>query len=125
VPGIGPKTAIQLIEEFGTIEQLIARAGEIKAKRPRESLQAFADAALLSKQLVTIRTDLDIALDLEALERKTPDRPKLKEILLELEFNSLVRDWATGPRPGRRSGRPRSAPTRPTRPSTTRRSFRR
>jgi DNA polymerase I len=94
VPGIGPKTAIQLIQEYGTVEQLIERAGEIKAKRPRESLQAFGDAALLSKQLVTIRTDLDVPLDLDALVLKTPDRAKLKEILLELEFNSLVRDWA-------------------------------
>jgi DNA polymerase I len=94
VPGIGPKTAVQLIEEFGSIEQLIARAGEIKAKRPRESLQAFPEQALLSKKLVTIHTDLDIPLDLEALQRKEPERSKLKQILIELEFNSLVRDWA-------------------------------
>src|SRR5690606_30945279 len=63
-------------------------------KRPREALLANADQALLSKQLVTIGTDLPVELDLEALARQEPDRERLRQIFLELEFHSLVRDYA-------------------------------
>ncbi|HEU4562691.1 MAG TPA: DNA polymerase I [Longimicrobium sp.] len=94
VPGIGPKTAVQLIEEYGPIEEILAHAAEIKAKRPREALQAFADSALLSKQLVTIRADLPLQLDLDVLKVGRPDRPRLRELFLDLEFNSLARDFA-------------------------------
>ncbi|HEV2147781.1 MAG TPA: DNA polymerase I [Longimicrobiaceae bacterium] len=94
VRGIGPKTAIQLIERFGPIEEILAHAGEVTAKRAREALEAHRDDALLSKQLVTIRTDLAIPLDLEKLRRKEPDRARLKELFLDLDFHSLVRDYA-------------------------------
>jgi DNA polymerase-1 len=93
VRGIGPKTAIQLIEQFGGIEEILARTGEITAKRAREALETHRADALLSRQLVTIRTDLPMSLDLEALRRKEPDRAKLKELFLELDFHSLVRDY--------------------------------
>ena len=93
VPGIGPKTAIQLIEQFGTIENILEHREEIKAKRAREALAEHADSALLSKRLVTIHTDLEVPLDLEALRRKEPDRERLKEVFLELEFNSMVREF--------------------------------
>ncbi len=92
VKGIGPKTAIQLIEEFGSIEQILDRAAEIPNKRAREALLANAANARLSKTLVTIRTDLPVTLDLTELECGPPDRERLKEIFLELEFHSLVRD---------------------------------
>jgi DNA polymerase-1 len=94
VPGIGPKTAIQLIEEFGPIERILERTAEIKAKRPREALEAFGADALLSKKLVTIDTNLAIELDLDALRIEKPDRPRLRELFLDLEFHSLVRDFA-------------------------------
>lgn len=94
VPGIGPKTAIQLIEKFGPVEEIVRRAEEIPGKRPREALLANAPQALLSKQLVTIRTDLPIELDLDSLRRQEPDRDRLRELFLSLEFNSLVRDYA-------------------------------
>src|SRR5690606_17654255 len=94
VPGIGPKTAIQLIEQYGSIEEIVQNAAEIKGKRPREALLANADAAHLSKQLVTIGTDLPIELNLEALQREEPDRDRLREIFLDLEFHSLVREYA-------------------------------
>src|SRR5690606_20434726 len=72
--GIGPKTAIQLIEEFGSVENVLAHAEEIRNKRARESLTAHEADVRLSKELVTIRTDLPIDLDLEALRVKEPDR---------------------------------------------------
>ena len=98
VQGIGPKTAVQLIEQYGGMDRILEHVDEIKAKRAREALIANRDAALLSKQLVTIRRDLPVELDVEALRRKEPDRPALKELMLALEFHSLVRDWA-GPAP--------------------------
>jgi DNA polymerase I len=94
VPGIGPKTAVQLIETYGPIERILEHAGEISGKRAREALQANREAALLSKRLVTIHRDLPVALDLEALERTEPDRERLRRIFLDLEFHSLVRDHA-------------------------------
>jgi DNA polymerase I len=92
VKGIGPKTAIQLIERFGPIEEILANAAELTAKRARESLQEHADLARLSKQLVTIRDDLPISLDLDRLRIEEPDREALKTLFLELEFSSLVRE---------------------------------
>ena len=94
VPGIGPKTAIKLIEEYGPMEEILAHAEEIKGKRAREALQEHRENALLSKQLVTILTDLPTELDLDALVREEPDRERLRTILLDLEFHSLVRDYA-------------------------------
>jgi DNA polymerase-1 len=94
VPGIGPKTAVQLIEEYGPVERILEHAAEIKAKRPREALEAFGADALLSKRLVTILTDLPVPLDLESLCIEKPDRRALRELFLDLEFHSLVRDYA-------------------------------
>jgi DNA polymerase I len=94
VPGIGPKTAVQLIEQFGPIETILENVEQISGKRAREALQQHADAAHLSKRLVTIRRDLPVTLDLQALQRTEPDRERLRSIFLELEFHSLVRDYA-------------------------------
>jgi DNA polymerase-1 len=94
VSGIGPKSAIQLIEQYGPIESILEHASEITAKRPREALLANAEMAVLSKQLVTIRTDLPVALDLDPLRAGEPDHDRLRSIFLELEFHSLVRDFA-------------------------------
>jgi DNA polymerase I len=94
VKGIGPKGAIQLIEAYGPLEEILRHTPEIRSKRAREALEAYASDALLSKRLVTIREDLPVELDLEALRLTEPDREKLKEILLDLEFHSLVRDFA-------------------------------
>lgn len=90
--GIGPKTAIQLIEQFGPVEEVLARVDEIKGKRARESLQAHRDDVILSKRLVTIIRDLPIELDLEALRVSEPDYEKLHQVLTELEFYSILRE---------------------------------
>jgi DNA polymerase I len=94
VPGIGPKTACQLIEKYGPIESILEHAAEIPGKRAREALQQHAEDALLSKQLVTIRQDLPVGLDRHALELGEPDRERLRQIFLDLDFHSLVRDHA-------------------------------
>lgn len=92
VRGIGPKTAIGLIERYGDLESILAHAAEISGKRAREALLEHADDARLSRRLVTIIQDLPVPLDLEALRREEPDRARLKELFLDLEFHSLVRD---------------------------------
>src|SRR5690606_8236672 len=82
VKGIGPKTAIQLIEQFGSVDEILANAEAVTSKRARESLLQFADEARLSKTLVTIRTDLDVPLDLDRLQCGASDRERLKEIFI-------------------------------------------
>ncbi|HEU4995770.1 MAG TPA: DNA polymerase I [Gemmatimonadaceae bacterium] len=91
VRGIGDKTAVELVNSYGTVEQILAHAPEITKKRPREALLAQADAARLSKELVTIREDVDITLDLESLRRREPDNLRLRDLLVELEFHTLAR----------------------------------
>jgi len=93
--GIGPKTAIGLIEQFGHVEDILARAGEVTNKRARESLQSGEAEIRLSKELVTIIADMPIELDIEALRVHEPDREQLTKAFLELEFGSLVREYAT------------------------------
>ncbi len=89
-PGVGPKTATKLLNEFGSLDALFERSAEVKAKRPREALENDADQIRLSRELVTIITDVPVQLDLEDLRVGTPDAVRLKEVLLELEFRTLV-----------------------------------
>jgi DNA polymerase-1 len=96
VRGIGPKTAPGLIETYGSLEEILAHAGEIESKRVRNALLEHRDEALLSKRLVTIRRDAPIELDLDALRREPPDRGRLRELFLDLEFHTLARDYAPG-----------------------------
>lgn len=94
VRGIGPKTAVQLIEQYGSLEDILAHADDVPQKRPREALKRHADDALLSMQLVTIRTDLPIKLELADLTVGETNREQLRDLFVELEFHSLVRDFA-------------------------------
>lgn len=91
VRGIGNKGAIELLQEFGALETMLARAAEVKGKRAREALQQYAADARLSRQLVTIRTDIPVALDEAALREGEPDYPALLRLCGELEFGSLVK----------------------------------
>lgn len=91
VPGIGPKTAAQLLEEYGTLEVLLERAAEIKQNKRRENLIEFADQARISKRLVTLddQTPLDVPLEDFALH--PVNGPKLIAFLKGLELNTLTR----------------------------------
>ncbi|MGF9565245.1 DNA polymerase I [Neorhizobium sp. JUb45] len=91
IPGIGPKTAAQLLEEFGDLDTLLARAGEIKQVKRRESIINFADQARLSRQLVELRTDVPLELDLDALVLEPQDGPKLVAFLKTMQFGTLTR----------------------------------
>jgi DNA polymerase I len=92
VPGIGEKGAKGLIQEYGSLEDLLARAGEVSRKTYREGLLQHAEQARLSKELSTIHTDLDVPLDPEALHRDPPDVEALRKVFTELEFFSLVEE---------------------------------
>ncbi|MEO8635055.1 MAG: DNA polymerase I [Gemmatimonadales bacterium] len=91
VKGIGPKGAVELLTEFGSLEALLERSAEVKSKRSREALQQHAAAARLSRTLVTIKTDLPVPFDPEALREVDPDLPTLLRLCTELEFYSLVK----------------------------------
>jgi len=99
VKGIGDKTAVELVATYGSLENILANAESITKKRPREALLAQADAARLSKELVTIREDLPISLDLSALAVSNPDHARLKDLFVELEFHSLAKEHATATPP--------------------------
>ena len=91
VPGIGVKTAAQLITEYGDVETLLESAEGIKQKKRRENLIEFADEARISKTLVTLKTDLELEHGIDAL-RMTPIEPEpLLAFFKEMEFNTLTR----------------------------------
>lgn len=88
-PGVGEKTASKLINEFGTVEQLLENTAQLKGKM-REKVEAAIEDIKMSKFLATIRTDVPVELDLEQLRLKEPDAAKLQEIFTELEFKSFA-----------------------------------
>jgi len=94
VKGIGDKTAIELIQSYASLEEILAHAGELKKKRAREALLEQAANARLSKDLVTIRTNLNVDLNLDALRVSQPDAARLRELFVELEFHSLAKGVA-------------------------------
>ncbi len=95
VKGIGDKGAVELVNQFGGIEEILAHAAEIKGKRPREALLAQGDAARLSKSLVTLKTDVPVSLELDELKVREPDTTALRALLVELEFHTLARQIET------------------------------
>jgi DNA polymerase-1 len=88
VPGVGEKTAIKLIGQYGSVENLLARSGELTGKL-RENVEKNREHALLSKRLVTIICDAPCPFELESLTLKPRDDEKLKALLIEFEFNSI------------------------------------
>ncbi len=94
VPGIGEKGALELIREYGSIENIINNISRIKNKRRKESLERYKDLALLSKRLATINVGVDIDFDLKSFKIAEPDLDELRGILKELEFTKLLRELA-------------------------------
>ncbi len=88
-PGVGEKTAQKLISQFGSVENLIENADQLKGKL-KENIVNNKEKILLSKKLVTIVLDVPINFDEKALVHKTPDKGQLMDIFKELEFKSLV-----------------------------------
>ncbi len=91
VPGIGVKTAAQLIVEYGDLETLLLRAGEIKQPKRREALLENADKARISRQLVLLDDKVDLEVPIDELAVQEPDARKLIAFLKSMEFSTLTR----------------------------------
>ncbi|MGA9115206.1 MAG: DNA polymerase I [Bacteroidota bacterium] len=90
VPGVGEMTAIPLIQEFGSMEGLYANLERVSRPAIREKLRTHRDLAFLSRELVTIRTDVPLPLDFHQLKAAPPDAPVLERLFERLEFRSLL-----------------------------------
>jgi DNA polymerase I len=91
VPGIGDKTAAQLLQEHGSLEEVLAHAHEIRAAKRRENLLAHADDARVSKRLATMHRDLDVDIDVQAFHAAEPDRSRLRDVFREYELRDPLR----------------------------------
>ena len=91
IRGVGEKTAQKLIAQFGSVEQIVERADEIKNDRLRENVKAHGRDAIFSKQLATIRIDAPIAFDADGMLVREPDADMVRDIFEELEFRQLAR----------------------------------
>ena len=90
VPGIGVKTAAELINKYGTLEKLLNNAQEIKQNKRRETLIENKDKAIMSKKLVTLMKDVPVERKIEEFELKEIDKDKLYKFLRDMEFNRLL-----------------------------------
>ena len=90
IKGVGDKTAANLIRQFGPVEEIFARMDEISSKSVRGKLEGKREEALESKELVTIRTDVECGFDFDACEATDYDREKVVAFFRELEFRSLI-----------------------------------
>ncbi|MGH6880325.1 MAG: DNA polymerase I [Hypericibacter sp.] len=90
VPGIGVKTAAELIKTYGSLEELLARAGEIKQPKRREALQQNAELARISRQLVLLKNDVPVKQPFTAFARREPDAALLVPFLEENQFRSVL-----------------------------------
>ncbi|HKG04432.1 MAG TPA: 5'-3' exonuclease H3TH domain-containing protein, partial [Conexibacter sp.] len=91
VPGIGDKTAAELLQRFGSLEGVLANVDQISGAKRKQNLTEHADAARMSKQLATIVRDVPIELDLEGEIDREPDRSRLREIFREWELRDPLR----------------------------------
>jgi len=91
-PGIGDKGSVEIIQRFGSLEAALDHAAEVERKTYRESLQNNREQILMSKDLVTIKCDVDIELDVEKMHAGEPDVEALRTLFTELEFTSLLKE---------------------------------
>jgi DNA polymerase-1 len=98
VPGIGLKTGAKLLEEFQTLENLLANVDKVSGAKRKENLRDFAETARLARTLVTLRDDLELPLDWDALKTQSPDVKELKALCIECGFHRFLDELAT---PGR------------------------
>jgi DNA polymerase-1 len=94
VKGIGDKTAIALIEKWGSLESILGHIDEVEPKRAKTALHEHGASGVLSKDLVTIRCDLDMKLDLDAVQVREPDWKTLRDLFVRLEFRTQAQEAA-------------------------------
>src|SRR5256714_6798684 len=91
VPGIGDKTAAQLLQEFGSLEEVLANVEQISGAKRKQNLIEHADAARMSKQLAIIKRDIDAGIDIVAEASRDPDRSRLREVFRQFELREPLR----------------------------------
>ena len=91
IPGVGEKTAGKLLEQFGSIENMLANTDEIANAKLRTKVEENAQLAMMSKRLATINRYVPLELDFDALKKEEPDYPKLIELYTKLEFKSFLK----------------------------------
>jgi len=89
IPGVGPKTAADLLKQFGTVEGVVANAGSLKGKL-KERVEQFGEQAILSKKLATINTEVPVSYEPEKLVYKGPNKEVLTPIFEEMEFKTMM-----------------------------------
>src|SRR5208282_117415 len=99
VPGIGPKTAVELIQEFGDVETLLAQLDRVKKPKTREALRSHAESLRRSKQLVSVRDDLPVDTEISRLERRPILGEEARSLFTELEFYKLLQEMPASPQP--------------------------
>ncbi|MEP6145935.1 MAG: 5'-3' exonuclease H3TH domain-containing protein, partial [Nisaea sp.] len=109
VPGIGIKTAAQLINEYGDLDTLLARAEEIKQPKRRQNLIEFADQARISRDLVRLKDDVDVAEPLERLTVEDADNATVLAFLKEMEFKRLITRFESELADGANASKPGAA----------------
>ncbi|MFY0568559.1 DNA polymerase I [Archangium lansingense] len=92
VPGIGPKSAVELLTQFGSVDALLERLSEVKKPKMREALESHRESLLRARDLVTFRTDLQLDVSVADLARKQPQDEQLRQLFTELEFSALLRE---------------------------------
>lgn len=112
--GVGEKTAVALLQQFGSIDNMLARTDEIKGAL-RQKVESQTEEIRFSRFLATIRTDVPIALDEELLSKKEPNIDALAALYRELEFNTLLRKLEPAEQPSQ--PRPSSKPSKPIKPA--------
>jgi len=105
VPGVGEKTAKALIQEFGSLDNLLRNLDRVKNPRIREKIEQNRDLLDLSRRLVTVVRDLDVGLDLDAYALQEPDEKEVLRLFQSLEFTTLLGDFLKKPRPEKRDYR--------------------
>ncbi|ADH86626.1 DNA polymerase I [Desulfurivibrio alkaliphilus] len=91
VPGVGPKTAAKLIDQFGSLEQLFANLEQVSAAKLREKLAAHRQDAQLARRLIRLKDDLELPTSLDDYTLPPPDQDKLRQLFTELEFTRLIK----------------------------------
>ncbi|RKG96623.1 DNA polymerase I [Corallococcus sp. CA053C] len=105
VPGVGDKTAVELLHQFGDVETLLSKLDEVKKPKIRAALEAHRESLVRAKQLVTFNTTLPLGVKLDDLVRRPPDSTRARDLFTELEFFALLRDL-----PAEETPRPDVAP---------------
>ena len=90
VPGIGDKTAAQLLQQFGSLEGVLGSIDEISGPKRKQNLTEHADDARVSKQLATLRYDIDVPIDVRKEAREKPDRSRLRDVAAEFELRAVM-----------------------------------